>query len=389
MIIYRIRKNVSRIIKELFYHESSRSRLVNSLFVAILYLSLNGCDEKSIYDSYPFPEGPVFFQYNPVDLSEMKSFEAMGEPNVLPKDHGGFTIKDPHTLPADVPVFAVASGVIVVAGHGTRYMQGHNVPPELEGTAYDDYHLILQISKSVRVNYGHVSAINFSVLPELENLAADERGHNVEIVVNAGDILGWVGPHPAMDFSVTDYSLKLSFLNTSIYPENHIYSADIYNYFKEPQLTEMINIAARSAPPWGGKADYDVKGKIIGNWFLIGTTEYIQWSKQFAIVYDHLEANRIIISDGSPMKDIPGFENPGAPDVWWVKGNTPAPETIGVGEGIIQYTLIHGGALADEHKPVQGVLLVEMMDENTMKVEVFKGSTSENAFTSAARVYER
>ena len=229
MIIYRIRKNVSRIIKELFYHESSRSRLVNFLFVPIIYLSLNGCNEESILDSYPFPEEPVFFQYNPVDLSEMTSFDAMGEPNVLPKDHGGFTIKDPHTLPADVPVFAVASGVIIVAGHGTRYMEGHNVSPELEGTAYDDYHLRLQISKSVHVSYGHVSAINFSVLPELENLAADERGHNVEIVVNAGDILGWVGPHPAMDFSVADRSLKLNFLNTSIYPEDHIYSADTYN----------------------------------------------------------------------------------------------------------------------------------------------------------------
>lgn len=359
------------------------------LISALILLGLSGCDNNSILNSYPFPDEPVFFQYTPVDLSEVESFVPMGEPNVLPKEHGGFPIKDPYTLPADVPVFAVASGVIVVAGHGTRFMDFPDVPPELAGTAYDDYHLILQISKSVRINYGHVSALNFSILPELEDLPADETGHNVEIIVNAGDILGWIGPHPAMDFSVTDYSLKLNFLNPSRYPESQLYAADIYNYFKEPQLSEMNTIAARSTPPLGGKVDYDIKGKIIGNWFLIGTTEFIQWSRQLAIVYDHIKSNRIFISDGSPMRDVPGFEGPGRPDVWWVKGNAPAPETIGVGEGIIMYTLINNGHIDDEFKAVQGVMLVEMIDENSMRLEVFKGSIFEDAFTSEARVYER
>lgn len=359
------------------------------LISALILLGVSGCDNNSILDSYPFPDDPVFFKYNPVDLSGVESFVPMGEPNVFPKDHGGFLLKNPHTLPADVPVFAVASGVIVLALHGTRYMQNHNVPPELAGTAYDDYHFILQISKSVRVNYAHVSALNFSILPELEDLPADESTHIVEIVVNAEDILGWIGPHPAMDFSVTDYTLKLNFLNPSRYPESQLYAADIYNYFKEPQLSEMINIAARSAPPLGGKVDYDIKGKIIGNWFLPGTTEFIQWSRQLAIVYDHIKSNRIFISDGSPMRDVGGFEGPGAPDVWWVKGNSPAPETIGVGDGIIMYTLIYIGHIDDEFKAVQGVMLVEMIDENSMRLEVFKGSVFEDAFTSEARVYER
>ncbi|MCK5369777.1 MAG: hypothetical protein KAQ62_14550 [Cyclobacteriaceae bacterium] len=363
--------------------------LIYTFLPALILFWLSGCDKNSVLDSYPFPDEPVLFQYNPVDLSEVESFVPMGEPNVLPKDHGGFPLTDPYTLPANVPVFAVASGVIVVAGHGTRYMDYPDVPPELQGKSYDDYHLILQISKSVRVNYAHVSALNFSILPELEDLPADERGHNVEIIVNAGDILGWIGPHPAMDFSVTDYTLKLNFLNPSRYPESQLYAADIYNYFKEPQLSEMNNIAARSVPPLGGKVDYDIKGRIIGNWFLTGTTEFTQWSRQLAIVYDHLDANRIIISDGSPMKDVPGIEGPGRPDVWWVKGNTPAPETIGVGNGIIMYTLIYGGPIDDELKPVQGVMLVEMIDENSMRLEVFKGSIFEDAFTSEARVYER
>jgi len=345
------------------------------------------CESESILDTYPFPKEPVFFEHAPVDLAGVSSYVPMGEPNVMPKDHGGFPLKNAFVLPANVPVFAVASGVIILAGHGTRHINHPSAPNQ--GQAYDDYQLRLMISENVIVNYAHISALNFDVLPELESLPADEVGRNFEIVVESGDILGWVGPHPAMDFSVTDRSLQLNFLNPARYPGDHIYSADIYSYFKSPLLDQMENIAARDAPPWGGKIDYDIEGRIIGNWFRPGTTSFIQWSRQLAIVYDHLSSNRIFIADGSPMNDVPGIEGPGAPDVWWVKGNAPRPETIGVSDGIVQYTLILPGPLPDESKPVQGVMLVEMIDEGSIRVEVFKGSLSATAFTTAARIYER
>ena len=345
------------------------------------------CEEDSALDSYPFPEDPVFFEHPPLELTGASSFVPMGEPNVLPKDHGGFPIKNPYTLPANVPIYAVRSGVIILAGRGSRQVNNPTHPNH--GSTYDDYQLRLQISKNVIVNYGHVSALNFDVLLELENLQADETGHNVEIIVESGDILGWVGPHPAMDFSVTDHRLDLNFLNPSRYPGDHIYSADVYNFFKSPLLDQMESIAARDEPPWGGKVDYDLEGRIIGNWFRPGTTSFTQWSRQLSIVYDHLKANRIFIADGSPMQDVPGIQGPGYPDIWWVKGNSPRPETVGVADGIVRYTLIFPGSQAEENKPVQGVMLVQMIDEGSIRVEVFKGSTSATTFTSAARVYER
>jgi hypothetical protein len=356
-----------------------------ALLICILILS---CNDESILDTYPFPSEPVFFEHLPIDLTGVSSFVAMGDPNVTPKDHGGFPLKNPYTLPANVPVIAVRSGVIILAGRGTRYVNASWSP--YNGQAYDDYQLRLKISENVVVNYAHVSALNFNILPTLEDLEADETGHEVQIVVESGDTLGWVGPHPAMDFSVTDFSLKLNFLNPSRYPGYHIYAADIYNYLKSPLLDQMVNIAARDAPPWGGKVDYDIEGRIIGNWFLLGTTSFIQWSRQLAIVYDNLHSERIFISDGSPMQDVPGFQDPGRPDIWWVKGNTPRPENVGVAEGIVKYTLILPGPWAtDETKIVQGVMLVQMINEGSIRVEVFKGSTSATAFTSAARTYER
>ena len=350
-------------------------------------LGIHGCNEDSLLDTYPFPDEPVYFEHLPVDLDGVASFVPMGEPNVYPKDHGGFPLKHPITFPPDVPVFAVASGVIILAGRGTREVFD---PSSSDfGKPYDDYHFRLQISQHVIVNYAHVTALNFNVMKGLENLPADESSRKVEIVVAAGDTLGWLGPHPATDFSVTDRSLKLALLNPSRYPDDHIYSADIYKYFKGTLLDEMLAVAARDAPPWGGKVDYDIVGKISGNWFLKGTTSQIQWSHQLAIVYDHLLSDRIFISDGSPMKDVPGIDGPGKPDIWWVKNNSPRPEDVGIADGIIQYQLIFKGDGADDIKPVQGVMLVQMIDESSIRVEVFKGVTAASAFTSAAKVYER
>jgi len=356
------------------------------LLLVVLVFGMDACKEDSVLDTYPFPGEPVFFEHVPVALDSIISFVPMGEPNVYPKDHGGFPLKNPFTFPPEVPVFAVASGVIILAGRGTR-----SVPDGAPnaGNSYDDFHFRLQISRHVIVNYAHVTALNFDVMKGLENLPADESSRNVEIVVEAGDILGWLGPHGATDFSVTDRTLKLDLLNPSRYPDDHIYSADIYHYFKSPLLEQMVKIAARDAPPWGGKVDYDIAGRIRGNWFLQGTTSQIQWSHELSIVYDHLHSNRIFISDGSPMKDVPGIEGPGRPDIWWVNGNSPRPEDVGQADGITQYQLIFPGPGRDEIKPVQGVMLVEMIDEASIRVEVFKGVTTASAFTAAAKIYER
>jgi hypothetical protein len=62
---------------------------------------------------------------------------------------------------------------------------------------------------------------------------------------------------------------------------------------------------------------------------------------------------------------------------------------------MVKYTLIDGrdlrdtGEFIDELKPVQGVMLVEMIDEGRIRVEVFKGTTIADTFTSSAKVYVR
>ena len=355
--------------------------------LSALALALAGCgDGSSITDT--LPKGNVLFAHAPIDLSGVEIHQPMGEPNVLPRDHGGFGLLSPYAFPPSVPVIALAGGVIVTAQRGTRVVPEF-APEPVRGRSYDDWGLFVQVSSTMRANYGHVTALHPTLMAALGGQPADETGHNVSVPIAAGDTIGWVGPHPAMDFSITDFTLNLSFLNPSRYPDEHIYRGNIFDYFSEPVRTQMLALASRDIPPFGGKHDYDVEGRIVGNWFLEGTTSTIQWSRQLAIVYDHLKGNRVFISDGSPMRDVPGFEGPGAPDIWWVVGNAPRPETVGVAEGIVQYKLISPAHVADELKTVQGVMLVQMIESGRIRVEIFKGVTEAEGFTAAAKVYVR
>ncbi len=197
---------------------------IHGIAILIMLSGIHACDKNdSIARSYNLSDDFVYFEHLPIDLDGVSAFEPMGEPNVLPKGHGGFSLEKPLRMPARTAVYAVAYGVIFYAGHGSRSIpEGEN-----QGMTIDDYQLRLQISKHEFVNYAHISEINFDVLPDLKDLPVDERGHDVEIAVQSGDILGWVGPMPALDFSLTDRSLKLNFLNPSRYPEQDTYCADI------------------------------------------------------------------------------------------------------------------------------------------------------------------
>ena len=359
----------------------------------ILTLTLTASCDSVDFD---YPEGRVFFSHPPVDIAGAEWFGPMGGLNVLPKDHGGFILKEPYKFPASVPVLAVADGVIIRVSNGTREVPPiPDAPEAVWGRQYDDHLIELKVSETITVNYAHVTEWGPATEEEFGDMEKTEEGKSVSLVVSAGDTIGYVGPHGAMDFSVIDYDLNLNFLNRDIYPEVYLYSGNVFDYFRQPLRGQLEAIAMRELPPRGGKIDYDVAGRIIGNWFLEGTDEFIQWSRQLAIVYHDIFGERIAISDGSPMRDVPGIENPGYPDNFWVRGNSPAPEDIGVGDGVVKYVLIYGRdgfrepPFDDEDRPVQGVALVEMIETDKIRFQVFKGVEDADGFTSASKIYVR
>ena len=82
----------------------------------------------------------------------------------------------------------------------------------------------------------------------------------------------------------------------------------------------------------------------------------------------------------------------GAPDVWRVRGNAPDPATVGVEEGIVKYDLmVAHSMLPDEQLATEGVMLVQLTDPGTLRIETFPGMLPHevHGFTAAARSYVR
>jgi hypothetical protein len=138
------------------------------ILLAALLLGAAGCKDggNPILDSYPFPEGKVFFTHPPIDFAGVQAFIGMGEPNVFPKNHGGFPLLHPYTLPANVPVMAVASGVIINVVPGPRTIPDW-APASVRGRSYTDYGLHLKASTTITVNHAHVTTLHAAILARL------------------------------------------------------------------------------------------------------------------------------------------------------------------------------------------------------------------------------
>ena len=105
---------------------------------------------------------------------------------------------------------------------------------------------------------------------------------------------------------------------------------DPFDYFNDELRSTLVAKSLRSTQPLGGKFDYDIDGRLIGNWFEEGTNGYAgistdsYWEGHMAIAYNHLDPSHIIISLGS-------FN--GRANQYGVMGNSPDPADVGVDSG--------------------------------------------------------
>ena len=195
--------------------------------------------------------------------------------------------------------------------------------------------------------------------------------------------------------------------NTEIIsPENidslSSYTVDTFDYVSDALKSQLLAKNLRQKVPLGGKIGYDVEGTLLGNWFKAGRDknkreEY--WAQNLSVVYDHIDESQLRISLG----DFGGY-----PKAFGVKDNTPDPQEVTTNSGVMVYELvpfdyydaagnrwdtIHyvDGLTALNMSDVAGVVLFELVDEKTLKVEAFPGKTKSqvSGFTTQAQMYER
>ncbi|MFI5243886.1 MAG: hypothetical protein ACHQQR_01590, partial [Gemmatimonadales bacterium] len=174
------------------------------------------------------------------------------------------------------------------------------------------------------------------------------------------------------------------FLTPARYAFQTLHYVSPWKYFT-PALQPALYAQVYRAPAVAdkdGKIDFGVAGKLVGDWYVQGmpvdsSPGPYGWTKTVAFVYDYYDPSKVRISIGGTI---------GPPGVWAIDSTSPRPENVSVASGLVAYHLVNpfdGG-------PQNGLLLVQMTDASTIKIELFPGSTaSTGQFDAGAFTFVR
>ncbi|MDZ4260402.1 MAG: peptidoglycan-binding domain-containing protein [Candidatus Sungbacteria bacterium] len=315
-------------------------------------------------------KGPVVLTSPPIKMADTVYILPMGfmsGSHVTPVDH--FYFHTSHKNTGRYDVLAPADGYMVSV--------------EKVGDS-QDYRLIIEHTCTFYSIYIHVTELAPKILSVMNPLS--QRSWTMRVPVRAAEVIGTKVPDIQaktfqVDFSVANADVMLKGFITPGYYNGEpwkIHTDDIYGYYKEPLRSELIKKSVRTAPPISGKIDYDIDGRLVGNWFRAGTNGYSgsnpyqYWEGHLAIAYDYIDPTKIRISIGN----WGGKSEKGA-----VTGNMPDPKEVSVETGLVKYELIDShyihanGKIWDQetfandiqldisHPYLIGTLLVQMIDK--------------------------
>lgn len=341
--------------------------------------------------------GPVEMQRAPMDMADVNSVLPVGTlagAHVTPIDHLYFYPKDMKNRDA-APVYAMADGYIISLQTRTQKVD--------TGSAQKaEYRIEIQHNCDIISYFDLLTSLDPSLKDKLK------EGGSLHVPVKAGQVVGRVGAQ-SLDTAIYNYAMTLKgFVKPESYASEpwKIHTDDFFKYFKDPIKSEMLAKNPRKAEPRGGKIDYDIAGKLIGNWFLEGTNGYAgpkefqngnnpgggkgYWNGHFSIAPDAIDPSVTNISFGDYQGQAKQFS---------AKSGSIDPATVEKGSDIVKYELVQymtpspspTGGVMMRNEQVQGVVLIQVLDNNKMKMEVFPGKTATqiNGFSGAEKTYER
>ena len=352
----------------------------------------------STSDATSCEDGRITFETPPVDLEATELVVPLGlmsGSHVTPVDHIYFQNYREPTL--DIDVYSPAAGTVTDIQHMSQTVS------DGPATAIDDYRLVIEYSCSIASIFIHVATLAPALAAVAPPPGEDAR---VDVALQAGELIGTYQAN--VDYNVVDADVTLPGL---LVPEHYsaepwkIHAAPPFQYFSDRIREKLVSLSLRAAAPFDGRFDYDVDGRLVGSWFLQGTNGYAgasrdrYWAGHLAVAYDHLDPSHVVISLGT-------FD--GASAQVAVRGNAPDPADVSVTSGLVVYelvgydywvgderwdrvSLVSGLEARHRDSDVRGVVLFQLLDDRTLKVETFPGkSASEVAgFTNAALMYER
>lgn len=325
------------------------------------------------------------------DFSMILPYGMVVGSHVTPIDHQYFAPASMQSARDAYPVYAMADANLVTAEP--------RIKPE--GT---EYRLVFSVSCKLFYYYDLVTSLEPNIMSEVEK---SKNSQGLNLPVKAGELIGHIGGQ-TLDFAVWDMDSRLSGF---VVPEHYkgelwkIHTVDPLDYYSDDLKQKALAKYIRTTDPRSGKIDYDIDGKLIGNWFLEGTGGYGNgsqmdyWKNHLSIAPDYIDPTSIVVS----MGDYGGKEQQ-----LGVKGNVPDPATVSVDNGLIKYELVQKdwadssghqwnrtsfvqGLKASNGSNIEGVVLLQLTEDRKLKFEAFPGKTADqvSGFDANVKIYER
>ncbi len=344
--------------------------------------------------------GAIKFDYPPTEIDKLLFIYPLGfmfGSHVTPVDHQYYVESSFGDEESLLEIYSPAGGRITSIQHMS------SLPGE-DTIEIDDYRLVIIHTSTISTIYIHMDKLSEKIMA-----FAPPPGEytSVDIPVEAGEVIGMYGG--SLDFNVVD---KDVILPGFVVPESYeveewkIHVKDPFDYFNEPIKNKLIEKCLRAVEPIGGKIDYDIDGKLIGNWFLENTNKYggsgdmygTYYSGHLAIAYDYIDPEHIVVSIGSYEGESKQFG---------VAGNDPDPSDIGTGTlvkyGLVNFdyfdgdnrwdrkSLVKGLKVKNSDERIIGTVLLELIEDRKLKMEIFNNKTPEEIedFSENALIYER
>jgi len=216
-----------------------------------------------------------------------------------------------------------------------------------------------------------------------------DTGINQGTIVHAGQRLGTtVAELPELDFGLVNYQTTVGFVNPARYVDEQLHCDTPISYFTEPLRSQMYAVTQRITGDKDGQINFDVQGRLVGNWFLDGLAAIgsvsqapAAWPQQLAFAYDNYDPAHRRVVIGSALS-LPGAFEPAAGSIDF--------KDVSVSSGQVVYQLSQWGAPGQPPGPPRGVMIVQMLDDARVRVETLPGSSDTNpTFSAAARIYVR
>jgi len=338
--------------------------------------------------------GVVRYAASPMAIADIGEFIPLGNlagAHVTPIDHQYFSPLDLTAGRTHYNVYAPFTGNIVLIQ--PRVKQPGDVGTAPVGSV--DYRIVFEGSCTYWVYYDLVTQLEPVVLAAGGGALAANNSAYIRYRVTAGKLIGRVGGQ-TLDLGTVNADVTLPGL---LIPEHYaaepwkIHSVDGLDYFDEPIRSQLLALDRRTAPPRGGKIDFDVDGAAVGNWFLLGTNWYggtaapggAYWTGHLALTYGNIDPTLVMISMGFPS---------GAGQQWTVQGNGPDPATVTAASGVVKYEVKNwsgDSVRMNAATPVTGVVVIQVLAGRQLRVEYFPGlrAGAVAGFDAAAKIYER